>query len=219
MVFAVVEEEGGEGIGASVEVILDAFGGGFGNENGAVFLAFAADDKLAAFEVDTVAVEFDKFRDTETTGEEELDDGAVAEAGLGSEVDGVEEVFSFVVVETGDLFADDMGEFDEGGIEGFNAALSEVFKKAAKGDEVVGLGDDFEIFAVLVDFAVELEAVFAEEFLGNVDGEEVSQFDVVAFDNAEVRGFFKDGHGKVLEAEEVATVVISGLFRAAFFDF
>lgn len=84
---------------------------------------------------------------------------------------------------------------------------------------MVGLGDDFEVFAVLVDFAVELEAVFAEEFLGNVDGEEVSQFDVVAFDNAEVRGFFKDGHGKVLEAEEVATVVISGLFRAAFFDF
>ncbi len=77
---------------------------------------------------------------------------------------------------------------------------------------MVGLGDDFEVFAVLVDFAVELEAVFAEEFLGNVDGEEVSQFDVVAFDNAKVGGFFEDSHGKVLEAEEITTVVVSGFF-------
>ena len=212
MVFAVVEEEGGEGIGASVEVILDAFGGGFGNENGAVFLAFAADDKLAAFEVDTVAVEFDEFRDAETAREEEFDDGAVAEAGFCAEVDGVEEVFYFVVVEKGDLLADDMGKFDEGGVEGFDAALSKIFKKATKGDEVVGLGDDLEVFAVLVDFAVELEAVFAEEFLSNVDGEEVSQFDVVAFDNAKVGGLFEDGHGKVLETEEITTVVVSGFF-------
>ncbi len=219
MVFAVVEEEGGEGIGASVEVILDAFGGGFGDENGAVFLTFAADDKFATVEVDAVAVEFDELRDAETAREEELDDGAVAEACFGAEVDGVEEVFYFVVVEKGDLFTDDVGEFDEGGVEGFDAALSEVFKKAAKGDEMVGLGDDFEVFAVLVDFAVELEAVFAEEFLSNVDGEEVSQFDVVAFDNAKVGGLFEDGHGKVLEAEEITTVVVSGFFRASFFNF
>ena len=98
MVFAVVEEEGGEGIGASVEVILDAFGGGFGDENGAVFLAFATDDKFATVEVDAVAVELDKFRDAETTGEEELDDGAVAETGFCTEVDGVEEIFYLVVV-------------------------------------------------------------------------------------------------------------------------
>ena len=117
------------------------------------------------------------------------------------------------------MFADDVGKFDEGGVEGFDAALSEVFKKATKGDEVVGLGDDFEVFAVLVDFAVELEAVFAEEFLGNVDGEEVSQFDVVAFDNAKVGGLFEDGHGKVLETEEITTIVVSGFSRATFFDF
>ena len=219
MVFAVVEEEGGEGIGASVEVILDAFGCGFGDKNGAVFLTFAADDKFATVEVDAVAVEFDEFGDAEATGEEEFDDGAVAEAGFCAEVDGVEEVFYFVVVEKGDLFADDMGEFDEGGVEGFDAALGEVFKKATKGDEVVRLGDDFEVFAVLVDFAVELEAVFAEEFLGNVDGEEVSQFDVVAFDNAKVGGFFEDGHGKVLETEEITTVVVGGFSGATFFDF
>lgn len=219
LVFAVVEEEGGEGIGAGVEIILDAFGGGLGDKDGAVFLAFAADDEFATFEIDTITVKFSEFGDTEAAREEEFDDGAVAETGFVAGVDGVEEIFYFVVVEEGDLFADDVGEFDEGRVEGFDAALGEVFEEAAEGDEVVRLSDDFEIFAFFVGFAVELEAEFAEEFGGDVDGEEVVQLDIVAFDDAEVGGFFKDVHGDVLEAQKIATVVVGGFFRAALLDF
>lgn len=179
---------------------MDAFGGGFGDENGAVFLTFAADDELAAFEVDAVAVELDELGDAEAAGVEELDDGAVAEAGFVGGVDGVEEGFDFVVVEKGDLFSNDVGEFDEGGVEGFDFAFGEVFEEAAEGDEVVGLGDDFEVFAFFVGFAVELEAELTEEFGGDVDGEEVAEVDVVAFDDAKIGGFFEDGEGDILEA-------------------
>lgn len=59
MVLAVVKEERSEGIGASVEISLDAVGGGFRNEDGAIFLPFSADDKFATVEVDAVAVELD----------------------------------------------------------------------------------------------------------------------------------------------------------------
>lgn len=219
MVFTVVEKEGGEGIGASVEIILDAFGGGFGDENRAVFLAFAADDKLAAVEVDAIAVELDKFGDAEAAGEEEFDNGAVAEAGFGAGVDGVEKVFDFVVMKEGDLLADDVGEFDEGGVEGFDAAFGEVFEEAAEGDEVIRLSDDFEVFAVLVGFAVELEAEFAEKLLSNVDREKVVKLDIIALDDAEVGGFFENAHSYVLEAQKIAAVVVGGLFGAAAFDF
>jgi len=40
------------------------------DEDGAVFLAFAADDEFAAVEVDGVAVEADEFGDTQTGAEE-----------------------------------------------------------------------------------------------------------------------------------------------------
>lgn len=152
---------------------MDTFGGGFGDEDRAVFLAFAADDEFATFEIDAVAVKFSEFGDTEAAGEEKFDDGAVAETGFVAGVDGVEEIFDFVVVEESDLFADDMGEFDESRVKGFDVALGEVFEKAAEGDKVVRLSDDFEVFAFFVGFAVELETEFAEELGGDVDREEV----------------------------------------------
>lgn len=173
MVFAVVEEERGEGISAGVEIIPNALGSGFGDENGAVFLAFAADDKFAAVEVNAVAVEFGEFGDAEAAREEKFDDSTITEAGFIAGVDGVEEAFYFVVVEEGDLLTDDVGEFDEGRVEGRDAAFGEVFEKTSEGDEVVRLGDDFEIFASFVGFAVELEPELAEKFFGDVDGEEV----------------------------------------------
>lgn len=104
------------------------------------------------------------------------------------------------------MLADDAGELDEGGVKGINTAFCEVFKEAAEGDEVVGLGDGLEIFAVAVFFAIELEAVFAEEFLGNVGG---AEFVVFAGDFA----------GNSEEATEVAFVVFGGFARAAAFDF
>lgn len=166
-VFAVVEEEGGEGVFADFEVLGDFEGGGFADEDGAVFFAFAADGEFAAVEIDGVAIEGDEFGDAEAGGEEEFDDGAVAEAGFGVGGDGVEEGFDFVVVEEGDLFFDGFGEVDEARVEGFDVAFAEVFEEAAEGDEVVGLGEGGEGGG---GGAVEPEAVFAEEFGGDFGG-------------------------------------------------
>ena len=47
-IFGIVEEKGGEGIMTDTEVIFDPGGGGFVDENRAVFTAFAADNELAA---------------------------------------------------------------------------------------------------------------------------------------------------------------------------
>lgn len=58
-VFAVVEKEGGKGIGAGIEIILDAVGGVLVDEDGAIFGAFAADDKFAAGEVNRGTIEAD----------------------------------------------------------------------------------------------------------------------------------------------------------------
>ncbi len=88
-VFGVVEEEGGEGIVADGEVILGGAGGGFGDENRAVFFALAANDEFAAVEVNGVAIEIAEFGDAETAREEELDDGTVAQTGFGVGRDGV----------------------------------------------------------------------------------------------------------------------------------
>ena len=51
-IMRVVKEEGRKGVGTSGEIFFDAVGGGLGNEDGTVFLAFAADDKFATLEVD-----------------------------------------------------------------------------------------------------------------------------------------------------------------------
>ena len=68
-------------------------------------------------------------------------------------------------MEEGNLFFDGTRKVNEGRVEGFDAALGEVFKEAAEGDEVVGLSESGEAFVPdVVSVAVELEAVFAEEF-------------------------------------------------------
>ncbi len=168
LVLAIIEEKRVERIGAGVQIVADAVGGGFGDEDGAVFAAFATNHKLATVEIDGVAVELGELGDAEAARKEKFDNSAIAETGFGGGVDLVEEFFDFVIVEEGNLFADDVREFDETGVEGINAALGEVFEKAAEGDEVVGLGDDLEIFATTVGFAVEAEAVFTKEFLVDV---------------------------------------------------
>ncbi len=73
------------------------------------------------------------------------------------------------------MFANDMGEFDEAGVEGSDAALGEIFEEAAEGNEVVGLGDGLEVFSVTIFFAVKAEAEFTHELLGNVGGSEVAK--------------------------------------------
>ena len=63
----------------------------------------------------------------------------------------------------GDLGTVGFREFDEDGIERFDATFGEVFEEATEGDEVVTLGGDGEAAAMFVFDAVETEAVFAEE--------------------------------------------------------
>lgn len=82
-VFAVIEKEGGKGIVTSRKIVSYGIGGGLGDENGTILVSFSPYDELTALEIDGVAIEPDKLGDAEATGEEELDDGAVAETGLG----------------------------------------------------------------------------------------------------------------------------------------
>lgn len=56
LIFAVVEKKCREGIAASAEVFVDAIGGGFGDEDWTVLLAFSADHEFAAFEVDGITI-------------------------------------------------------------------------------------------------------------------------------------------------------------------
>ena len=58
-VAGVVEEKGGELILPSVEIIRNASGGGFTDEDGAIFLAFATNNEFATLDIDRVAVEAD----------------------------------------------------------------------------------------------------------------------------------------------------------------
>ena len=68
-VVRVVEEESREGIVAGGEVVARGVGGGDGDKNRAVFLAFAADEELTAVEVDRIAIKRDKLGDAQTAGE------------------------------------------------------------------------------------------------------------------------------------------------------
>ena len=165
----VVEEEGGQGIGASGEIFADAVGGGLRDKNRAVFLTLAADNKFATVEIDRIAVETDEFGDAEAARKEELDDGAVAQTGLSGSVDAVEHFFNFVVMEKSDLFFNGTREFDETRVEGFDASASEIFKEAAESDKMISLGDGLEVFSAYVVFVtVEAEAVFTEKLDINI---------------------------------------------------
>lgn len=43
-----------------------------------------------------------------------------------------------------DLLSDDVGKFDEAGVEGIDAALGEIFEETAQGNEVIRLSDSFK---------------------------------------------------------------------------
>ncbi len=153
----VVKKEGGEAVATDSEIILGGTSGGLADEDRAVFFAFAADDELAAVEIDAVAIEIDEFGDAEAAREEKLDDSTVTKAGFGIGRDGVQKVFYFVEVEEGDLFFDGTREVDERRVEGFDVSSGEVFEKASQGDEMVGLSEGGETFvANVVRVAVEL---------------------------------------------------------------
>lgn len=118
----------------------------------------------------------------------------------------VEEIFDFVVVKKSDLFANDVGELDEGGVERFDVAFGEIFEKAAESNEVIRLGDGFEIFAVTIFFAIKLEAKLADKFLSDVGG-------------GEIVAFAGNIAGKVEKTGEVALIVFGSFARTATLDF
>lgn len=56
---AVVKKKWGKGISTSVKVIANPVGGGFGDENRAIFAAFTANDKFATVKIDGIAIKLD----------------------------------------------------------------------------------------------------------------------------------------------------------------
>lgn len=162
-------------------------------------MPFAADDELATVEVDGVAIEADEFGNTETTGEEKLDDSAVAETGLGVGRDDVEDFFDFIVVEESNLLFDGAGEVDEGRVERLDVAASEIFEKTAEGNEVVSLSQSRETFiSDFVFVTIETKTIFSEEFGVNVGGGENILSKKVGAD--------------FVKAVEIKTIVFDGLF-------
>lgn len=141
LVATVVEKERRESVVANGKIIFDPLSGGFTDENGAVLATLATNYEFAATEIDRITVEVDEFGNAETAREEKLDDGAIAKAVFGIFGYNFKQAFDFVKMEKGNLFTGGFREIDEGMIKRFNAASGEVFKKAADGDEVVGLGD------------------------------------------------------------------------------
>ena len=137
----IVEKESGKSVVANGKIIFDALSGGFTDENRTVFAAFATDYEFATTKIDRITVEVDEFGNTEATREEKLDDGAITKAVFGIFGDNFKQAFDFVKMKKGNLFTSGFRKIDKGMIKGFNAASGEVFKKAADGDEVVGLGD------------------------------------------------------------------------------
>lgn len=91
------------------------------------------------------------------------------------------------------MLAGDMRKLNETGVKRFDLAFGEIFEKTAEGDEMIGLGDGFEVFAVAINFAVELEAIFADELWGDIFGFEIGSVEIIGVvfgscDGRNVRG-------------------------------
>ena len=83
LVFAVVEKKGGKGILAGVEILANAVGGGFGDEDWAIFATFTTNHEFTTIEVNAVTVEIGELGDTEATRIKKLDNGTVAKTVFG----------------------------------------------------------------------------------------------------------------------------------------
>lgn len=109
---AVADEKGYGRIGSSIEIGREPFACLGANEHGTVFLTLAANHELAALEIDVVAIEIDEFGDAESTGEEKLQDGPVADTLGGVGIDSLDQPLGFFAGEEVDLLALDSGKFD-----------------------------------------------------------------------------------------------------------
>ena len=160
VVAAITDEERVERIMSGAEVSLDLLSGTAADEDRPVFLALTAHHELAALEVDVVAVEINQLRDAQTAGEEQLDDGFVAQVGFFAVAwHGIDHPLYFVIMEERDLPFVCLGELDLAGGEAGDVALGEVVEEAAQRDEVVTLGKHAQLLTVDALVAIEPEAV------------------------------------------------------------
>ena len=160
MIATIADEKRVERIMPGAEVGLDLLGGTATDEDWTVFLALTTHHKLAALEVDVVAIEIDKLRDAQTTGEEQLDDGFVAQVGFFAIAwHGINHPFYFVIMEESDLPFVCLGKLDLAGREAGDVTLGKVVEKAAQRDEVITLGKHTELLAIDALVAIEPEAV------------------------------------------------------------
>ena len=160
VVATIADEKRVERIMPGAEVGLDLLGSTATDEDWTVFLALTTHHKLAALEVDVVAIEIDKLRDAQTTGEEQLDDGFVAQVGFFAIAwHGINHPLHFVIMEEGDLPFVCLGKLDLAGREAGDVALGEVVEKAAQRDEVVTLGEHAQLLTIDALVAIEPEAV------------------------------------------------------------
>ncbi len=160
VVATIADEKRVERIMPGAEVGLDLLGGTATNEDRPVFLTLTAHHELAALEVDVVAVEINQLRDAQTTGEEQLDDGFVAQIGFFAIAwYGINHPLYFVIMEERDLSFVCLGELNLAGREAGDVAFREVVEKAAQRDEVVTLGKHAQLLAIDALVAIEPEAV------------------------------------------------------------
>ncbi len=165
VVAAITDEEWVERIMPGTEVGLDLLGGTATDEDWPVFLTLATHHELAALEVDVVAIEIDKLRDAQTTGEEQLDDGFVAQIGFFAIAwHGINHPLYFVIMEESDLSFVCLGELDLARGEAGDVALREVVEEAAQRDEVVALGEHAQLLTIDALVAIEPEAVAPHQF-------------------------------------------------------
>ena len=160
VVATIADEKRVERIMPGAEVGLDLLGSTATDEDWTVFLALTTHHELATLEVDVVAIEIDELRDAQTTGEEQLDDGFVAQVGFFAIAwHGINHPLYFVIMQKGDLPLVCLGELDLAGGEAGDVALREIVEKATQRDEVVALGKHAELLTIDALVAVEPEAV------------------------------------------------------------
>ena len=160
VVATIADEKRVERIMPGAEVGLDLLGSTATDEDRPVFLALTTHHELATLEVDVVAIEIDKLRDAQTTGEEQLDNGFVAQVGFFAVAwHGIDHPLHFVIMQKGDLPLVRLGELDLARREAGDVALREVVEEAAQRDEVVTLGKHAELLAIDTLVAIEPEAV------------------------------------------------------------
>ena len=160
VVAAITDEKRVKRIMPGAEVGLDLLGGTAADEDRTVFLALTTHHELAALEVDMVAIEINQLRDAQATGEEQLDDGFVAQVGFFAIAwHGINHPLHFIIMQKGDLPLVCLGELDLARREAGDVALGEVVEEATQRDEVVALGEHAELLAIDALVAIEPEAV------------------------------------------------------------